>query len=852
MDDILREFVTETSESIENVDRELVRLEQEPNNEQVLRHIFRLVHTIKGTCGFLGLSRLETLAHAAEDLMSRFREGAPVTSEAVTVILATIDRVKLILKGLEEAEREPEGSDEALVEALERLARGAAAGPPVIAVESPPAAAPEPPDPTARERPEPARAPPARRTDPVSRLPVTPGVQSVRVGLDALEGLMTMVSELVLTRNQLIDISRRSELTEFNAPLQRLSTVTAELQARVMKTRMQPISTAWQKLPRLARDLSAELGKDIELVMSGAETELDRQVLELIKDPLTHLIRNAADHGIETPLERMRVGKPGRGVIRVSAAHESGTISIEIADDGRGLDIPRIAALAVERELATAAEVETMSEAQIARFIFAPGFSTVREVSHVSGRGVGMDVVRTNIELIGGSVDVSWTPGAGSVFTLKIPLTLAILAALIIETGGQRFAIPQVVVVELVQPRNSSEHRLATINGQAVLLLRDMTLPVLRLSRLLGLPGEDRPVDDSFIVIMRVGKRSFGVIVDAVFHTEEIVVKPMSALLKGLTFFSGNTILGDGRVILILDPNGVAAAAGDAPAAAGRESGEADAALGPLRQERTAFLVFRAGDGEPRAVPLASVTRLEEFDASRIETLGGRRVVQYRGDLLPLVGLGPDGAVPASGVQPVLVFSERGRIAGLAVDEVVDIIEDHLDVRPVGQSPGVVGTAVIHGRATEIVDVAHYLPLACPDWFEPNEQSRASGARRVLLLESTPFFRGLLGPVLKAAGYDVVAMADGQEALELLESDRRFDALVLDVEAPGVGGFEIAEALLGDRRAPLPIIGLATRPSRETLDRAQRLGLFEFVAKFDREGLLAALADGLQAREAAA
>ena len=834
MDDILREFLAETSDTVENVDRELVRLEREPNNLEVLSHIFRLVHTIKGTCGFLGLSRLETLSHAAEGLMSQFREGSPVTTEAVSIILATIDQIKVILKALEDSEQEPEGSDDALIAALNQLARNAELPPaatrpaPVAPAEPPPALQPTPVAVNARsaERPRPpadlasspAAQPSRARIQPLSRAQAVPQIRSIRVGLDTLEGLMTMVSELVLTRNQLIELSRRIELPEFKAPLQRLSTVTAELQARVMKTRMQPISTAWQKLPRLMRDLCAELGKDIDLVLTGADTELDRQVLELIKDPLTHLLRNAADHGLETPAERRQAGKPPRGVITVSASHESGTISIEVADNGRGLDIPRIAAKALERGLVTQAELDEMAEAPIARFIFEPGFSTASEVSHVSGRGVGMDVVRTNIELIGGSVDVRWVPGEGSVFTLKIPLTLAIVAALIIETGGQRFAIPQVVVVELVQAKTSSEHRLETVNGRPVLLLRDLTLPIITLSGVLGIerPSGEVALEDSFIVVIRIGKRSFGVVVDAVFHTEEIVVKPMSGVLKGVPLFSGNTILGDGTVILILDPNGLAGVMGDMPVPQQAEPSASDrtAARKRIHEEKSSFLIFRAGHGEPRAVPLAAVTRLEEFDISAIERIGDRQVVQYRGDLLPIVSIGADVSAREGGLQPVLVFSERGRLAGLAVDEVIDIVEDHLEVRPIGKCDGIIGTAVIHGRATEIIDVAHYLPLACPDWFDADTQGGHARPSRILLMESTPFFRGMLVPVLKAAGYDVVATADPDTALTLIGEGDSFDVIVADLEAPGRNGFDLAESLRAARRGRYqPVIGLASRPS---------------------------------------
>src|SRR5690349_8820658 len=616
MDDLLREFLTETSESLDTVDNQLVRFEQEPNNAKILDNIFRLVHTIKGTCGFLGLPRLEALAHAGETLMGKFRDGMPVTAEAVTLILSSIDRIKEILAGLEATEAEPEGADRDLIDQLEAMVeRGMAAmaaGEAAAPMEAPAMASP-PTQPAAPAEPKvtqgstrgtlieqtlerPLRpgevsldelerafretaievAPAAPATKPVAaaaaeaeaaKKPAKRAAavetdmaegdkvanQSIRVNVDTLEHLMTMVSELVLTRNQLLEISRRNEDTEFKVPLQRLSNVTAELQEGVMKTRMQPIGNASQKLPRIVRDLSGELGKQIELEMHGADTELDRQVLDLIKDPLTHMVRNSADHGLETPAERLACGKGEQGTIRLSAYHEGGHIIICIADNGRGLNTEKIKAKAVSSGLVTEAELEKMTEAQIHKFIFAPGFSTAAAITSVSGRGVGMDVVRTNIDQIGGTIDIKSVAGEGSSVTIKIPLTLAIVSALIVEAAGDRFAIPQLSVVELVRARANSEHRIERIKDTAVLRLRNKLLPLIHLKKLLKIDdGSSSDPENGFIVVTQVGSQTFGIVVDGVFHTEEIVVKPMSTKLRHIDMFSGNTILGDGAVIMII------------------------------------------------------------------------------------------------------------------------------------------------------------------------------------------------------------------------------------------------------------------------------------------------------------
>jgi two-component system, chemotaxis family, sensor kinase CheA len=903
MDDLLREFLTETGESLDTVDNQLVKFEQEPNNAKILDNIFRLVHTIKGTCGFLGLPRLEALAHAGETLMGKFRDGMPVTAEAVTLILGSIDRIKEILGGLEATEAEPEGNDQDLIVQLHQMVeRGMAA---MAAAQAAPAAA----DPlpakaestegsltyqvlerqlrpgevslddlerafreTAAEiAPQPvAQAVPAKAdvsAAPVVKAPADQKAskpaaakkaktaveadagdsdrvanQSIRVNVDTLEHLMTMVSELVLTRNQLLEISRRNDDTEFKVPLQRLSNVTAELQEGVMKTRMQPIGNAWQKLPRIIRDLSGELHKQIELEMHGADTELDRQVLDLIKDPLTHMVRNSADHGLETPAERAAAGKPEQGTIRLSAYHEGGHIIICIADNGRGLNTERIKAKAVSNGLVTEAELEKMTEAQIHKFIFAPGFSTAAAVTSVSGRGVGMDVVRTNIDQIGGAIEVKSVAGEGSSVTIKIPLTLAIVSALIVEAGGDRFAIPQLSVVELVRARANSEHRIERIKDTAVLRLRNKLLPLMHLKKLLKIDdGSSSDPENGFIVVTQVGSQTFGIVVDGVFHTEEIVVKPMSTKLRHIAMFSGNTILGDGAVIMIIDPNGIAKALG-AAGSAGHEIADDNAAQrAAVAEQLTSLLVFRAGSSQPKAVPLGLVTRLEEIAAEKIELSNGRSMVQYREQLMPLVQMN-NVNVRTSGTQPILVFSDDGRSMGLVVDEIIDIVEERLNIEVAGSSEGILGSAVIKGQATEVIDVGHFLPMAFSDWFSRKEMRPSQSAQSVLLVDDSAFFRNMLAPVLKAAGYKVRVAPSAQEGLIALRSGQTFDVVLTDIEMPDMNGFEFAETIRSDvHLSSMPIIALSSLVSPAAIERGRQAGFHDYVAKFDRPGLIAAL-----------
>lgn len=861
MDELLQEFLNETGENVETVDRELVRFEQEPNNREILRSIFRLVHTIKGTCGFIGLPRLEALTHAAESVIGQFRDGATVNVLAVTAILETIDRVKDILSALADKGEEPPGSDETLIAELQALAEAARAE---LASRKP--ASEEPSDPVEaylsrhasgdvnedldlvfRSAPGPQRAPNGRIEQPAQdatadngplRENRSVGPATLRVNVDTIEHLMTMVSELVLTRNQLLEISRNREDDGLKAPLQRLSLITAELQDGVMKTRMQPISTAWSKLPRIVRDLGAELGKRIELVMEGDDTELDRQVLDQIKDPLTHMVRNCADHAIELPEERVAAGKTAHGTIRLAAYHEGGAVTIAVSDDGRGLGYDGIRRKAIERGLAAASDIERMSDAQVSRFIFHPGFSTAERVTAVSGRGVGMDVVKVNVDAIGGVIDISSAPGQGTTITIKIPLTLAIVSALIVVAGDQRFAIPQIVVRELVRVKANADLRIEQINGAPVLRLRSRLLPIVTLSTLMG--ADTPEAIDGFIVVTQIGDRQFGILVDSVFHTEEIVVKPMSSKLRHIPLFSGNTILGDGAVVLIVDPNGIAKLVGAAassdpirieqPAAATAES------------QTTTMLVFRAGGEGFKAVPLSLVTRLEEVDAREFQTSGERVLLHYRDRLTPIVPVA-DAVIRSEGVQPLVIVSDGDLTIGLAVDAIVDIVEEELDVELQETTDrGIIGSAVVRGRATDVIDLAYYLPKADPSWLAGRRsEERGPAETPVLLVEPSAFLREMLSPVLKASGQRVHPALDFDDARQLARGTT-FSTALIDLDRDADGALALAAELRATGQARLRILGLTSLATPELQQRAAEAGIDDILGKFDRRALLRELA----------
>ncbi|WP_368413874.1 chemotaxis protein CheW [Falsiroseomonas sp.] len=829
MDDLIADFLTETQEGLAALDVALVRLEKTPDDAPTVSEIFRVIHTIKGTCGFLGLPRLEKVAHAGENMLGRYRDGTlKVTPDGVTLILRALDRIKAIIAGIEQTGAEPAGDDAALIAALDAVADGSG--------DAAPAAAP--PVEQAVEHP---------ADQPVAEAVGLGAPQSIRVSVEVLEDLMTLVSELVLTRNQLMQVARARADQAFAVPLQRLSHITSDLQDGVMKTRMQPIGNAWAKLPRLVRDLAREVSKKIELEMRGEATELDRQVLELIKDPLTHMVRNSADHGLESTEDRRRAGKPETGRIMLNAYHEGGHILIEIADDGKGLNTARIREKAIAQGLATEAEVAAMPDAEIHRFIFRAGFSTAAAVTAVSGRGVGMDVVKTNVERIGGTIDVASSAGRGTAFTIKIPLTLAIVSALVVQVAGERFAIPQIGVVEMVRVGGASGARVERIKDAPVLRLRDRLLPLVRLARVLGLdeavgdPMGDAGAETGFVVVTQVGASLFGLIVDELHDTEEIVVKPVPPILRHIGVFSGNTILGDGSVIMILDPNGIARATG--VTATGAATGAAEGGGAGMRSsEKTAMLLFRAGDATPKAVPLGLVARLDDLPVEQIESSGGVAVVQYRDQLMPLLAIGQDGPSPdaaARGRQTVLVFSEGGRSLGLMVDAILDVVEERLEIKGGQDRPGFLGSAVVADKVTDVLDTAWWLRRSGTDWFGAAE---TGPSRRLLVVEDSPFYRELVVPTLAAAGYDVVAVADPAEALRLRDRGAVFDAIVSDIEMPGMDGFAFARAVReGGPWAALPLVALSGRADAAALGSARDAGFTDFVTKYDRESLVESL-----------
>jgi len=779
--DIVQDFLVESYENLDRLDRDLVGLEKNPQDQNALAGVFRTIHTIKGTCGFLGFSKLEKVAHVGENLLSRLRDGQlSLTPEITTALLSMVDAVRQMLKEIQSTGQDGQADYPELRETLTRLQTPGAAAAPVVPVlvtkeATPPlkitfaepevpaaeveveAAAVAAPEPEKASQPGSAEVPltvgPAKVEDAaVSAHPAAElrsrdaASETIRVGVNLLDKLMNLVGELVLARNQLLQFANTVENTGFQAVSQRMNLIATELQEEVMKTRMQPIGNVWGQFPRTVRDVALGCGKQVNIEMEGKETELDKTIIEAIKDPLTHLVRNAVDHGIELPEIRVQSGKTAAGRLLLRAYHEGGQVNIEISDDGAGLDQERIRKKAIARGIVSAAQATQMSERDIFNLIFLPGFSTAEKVTNVSGRGVGMDVVKTNVEKIGGAVDVQSSPGKGTTIRVKIPLTLAIIPALIVTCGGDRYAIPQVNLLELVRLEADQVARgIEMVHGAPVHRLRGNLLPLVYLQRELRVAKENKKEEDSDgavnIVVLQADARQFGLVVDEINDTEEIVVKPLRKQLNTVKTFAGSSIMGDGKVALILDVLGLARRASVVSEDGDHPASEKSAASAGSAGEKQTFLLF-TGIGDSRmAIPLSTLARLEEFPVSQVEMSGSQWVTQYRGQILPLIRLNvvlddrrhklrasQAPPPPDSGPLQVLVMNQDGRTFGLVVERILDIIEDAALVKSAASRTAVLYSVVIGERVTELLDIPAILKAADATMSQPTAAAMKAAA----------------------------------------------------------------------------------------------------------------------------
>ncbi len=848
--EIIKEFLVESAENLNQLDHDFVELEQTPGDRDLLSSIFRTIHTIKGTCGFLGFSTLEGVTHRAENILSQLREGErQLTPHITTLLLETVDVVKAILGTIEQTGVEGEESYQGLRDRLQAVCDGAepeAGGAAAVQDAAPDGEEQSTEQAVAEQKPEAeqaqgtdAPAPAAHPAEEEAHQAVKLGVadSNIRVSVGLLDSLMNLVGELVLARNQILQFTATQEDAGFLGAGQRLNLITTELQANVMKTRMQPIRIVWNKFPRVVRDLGQAFSKQIDLQMEGADTELDKTIIEAIKDPLTHIIRNSCDHGIEAPETRVANGKSAKGRLLLRAYHEGGQVNIEIVDDGGGIDPQKLKQKAVQKGQITADQAERMSDREALDLIFMAGLSTAAKVTNVSGRGVGMDVVRTNIEKIGGSIDLQSTVGRGTTIKIKIPLTLAIIPALVVACGGERFAIPQVSLLELVRIEPDREMQIERIQGAPVYRLRGKLLPLIYLHDVLRIPSERSEDESVNIVVLQADEKTFGLVVDGVRDTAEIVVKPLSKLLKSLAYYAGATIMGDGRVALILDVLGIAQTGGVVGETRAHGPVAHDTQSDPSR-EKQAALLFRSGSQDRVAVPLALVDRLEEFPRERIEMSGGRPVVQYRGKILPLFSLaeflGHGGGEELPEKVQAVVFTEGAKRLGIVVDEIVDIVEESIQVRARSSRRGVLGSAVVGGRVTDFLDLQTIIEEVDKSWFGRKVDAR-TGAR-ILVAEPSAFTRGLMRNYLEMAGYRVVEAGDPDEAYERVTREGA-DLLVTSLDL--AGPFDLLRRLR-DRpeSATIPALALSSSAEEPAHYSDEDIQFDDYQLKFDRASML--------------
>ena len=939
-EELLGEFLTESNESLESIEQQLMDLEANPDDSALLDSIFRTIHTVKGSCGFLNLSRLEKVAHAGENLLSRIRSlKYRVDESIVSLLLECADAIKQLLEGLEANGSEPNLNHDDLIERLHQCERmvmgeddesetvaateseeeidgeahedqlawltgfddeviqalvgqGLATATAIIEVgfaklrdiepltsadalkilgiargqvNNPQAQSPK--KEKAKVEAKPTKAPkrkkepevePEESSEEVVEAKVaevqepaaeakgdvveaggkggkgrSPSSGSIRVDINLLDELMNQVGELVLTRNSLVQMIQASNNMEFMRVGRDVDQITEKLQEQLLRTRMQPIQTIWSSVPRIVRDIGKQLDKKIRVVMDGEETELDRSILNALKDPLTHIIRNSCDHGIETPQVRIEKGKPSEGVLHLSAEQESGFILITIKDDGGGIDAEKIKAKALKMGVINSDQAKSISDKAALQLIFHAGLSTAEKVTNFSGRGVGMDVVRTEIERVGGSVDIDSSVGKGTILRIRIPLTLAIISAMVIACEGQRFAIPQMSVQELLNaPENSEEWRM--IAGQPFYRLRGKLLPVLLLKQKLGLTSEQKIAGS--IVVADLGDRTFGILVDQIYGAQEIVVKPLGVHFHHLNFYGGCSILGDGAVIPIFDCNGLASMV--------QLSAEAELAQQSFEQKKKAdsskeqqhALIFMQGP-QRFAIPMTLVERLEALAPNRIEKTASGEVLQYRGDVIRVLRWGDLVGIPSSSENKVeencLILSDGGKRLCVQVDEVVDILEVSLEIKNPSENPLFLGTTVIQDISTAVVDVFEIVQQADPNWFSSQKTARKM---KVLFVEDAQFFRHMVTPVLESMNLTIRTAADGAQACETL-NDFVPDLILTDIEMPNMNGVELAKWVKSQPEyRDIPVVALTGKV--EDLSSEQKSAFAEVLSKMDSHSMV--------------
>ena len=940
-DEILQGFIEESLEHLADIENDLLAIEEggADIDVELVNKVFRAAHSIKGGAGFMGLTVIQDLAHAAENVLGQIRAGKLIPNpDIINVLLLAADELQHLIEDVGTSNAADISSHTAALNTIFEGGEAPAAAPRQERAAKPaPVAA----EPVKEEQIEPVKEVQvevepeeeqievateeaesveeqdqdetmAQETASASRARRGAAVApqktdtTIRVTVSLLDQLMNLAGELVLSRNQLLQTITSGDVRNAEAVGQRIDLVTSELQEAIMLTRMQPIGNVFNKFPRVVRDLSKKLSKQIDLTIVGKDVELDKTIIEAINDPLTHLIRNSVDHGIETPADRLKKGKDARGLIVLKAYHAAGQVVIEISDDGKGLDGDMLAEAAVKKGLITADQAKVMSEKERINLILLPGFSTAKKVTDVSGRGVGMDVVKTNLDQLGGSIEIDSEVGKGTTISIKLPLTLAIIPCQIVMTGGERYAIPQVNLEELLRiPAAKVKERVERVGDAEVVRLRGNLLPLIRMANVFDIEptyydpltdetkqdrreniadprsrktplfreetpetpaprdtskdiprrqGERRqsPASALNIVVVSTGAMKYGLIVDRLHDSEEIVIKPLGRHLQQCQGYAGATIMGDGRIALILDVSNIARMAGltslDGSERASELAEAAKEAITKTR-DRQALLTFSSSPTEQFGVPLNQVERVEKIKRTDIEEIGGRRVMQYRGGSLPLISIDEVASVlPLADRDDflVIVFHLAGKDIGLLATGPIDAIEISAEIDDVTlKQTGIMGSTIIGNKTTMLVSIFEIVQTVNPQWFEDHAayagiDAVEAEAPTILIVEDSNFFRNQVKGYMEEAGFNVIEAEDGRVAWKRLEERGNEIALVVtDIEMPNMNGFQLTEAIKADHRfRHLPVVALTTLAAEEDVAHGKAVGIDEYHIKLDKERLM--------------
>ncbi|SEB52621.1 chemotaxis protein CheW [Paenibacillus sp. GP183] len=848
--EFITDFVEESIGHLDSLEMGLVQIGEGSMDPKIMDTIFRAVHSIKGTAGFFSLKNVVALAHIMESRLGEMKHNqAPVHGKLIDRLLRASDLLKAMIMDVETSD------DQDIASMLSELSD-------------------HPDDQEAAEKEldireineiiEVKEVKP--EVLPASNLPILKEVKklqkvhtddTLRVQVSLLNDLLDMAGEMVLVRNQMLRIlqSYRKTIPNLNSVLQHIDTTTTELQEKIMQTRMQPVSKVFNKFPRIIRELSKELGKEIELYMEGTEVELDKSLIEALTDPLNHLVRNAIDHGIEEQHMREKLGKSQTGIIMLKAYHEGDHVTIDVTDDGAGIQVDKIEKKAIQRGLLTSAEASEMSDRELMKFLFHPGFSTANELTNISGRGIGMDVVKTNIEKIGGYVEIMTIPGKGSTFRLTLPLTLAIIPSLVVEVEGNKFALPQVNLQEMLRiKQNDPTRKLEKIRDSWVLRLRGKLLPIVHLADVLGIRSDsfDKLSEVYRVLVLKTGSKRFGLAVDIIHDREEILVKSLPRFFHQSSCYFGVTIMGDGKSAMILDPEGIA----EKVKLRFHEETALESVIATEKiDEQQNLLLFSCSGPEILCVDLSFVVRVEKIDSSQIEQIGQKEYIQFRGDALRIIR--PEQYLPINSVENnkqklyIIIPKIAKQPIGILIEQVHDTIVTSIQFTSEEiKAKGLIGSTILNNRLVQLINMYELFEMAVPEHY-PWKESKKKPEKTVLLVEDTPFYTKTIENYLISANYSILKAANGKEAWRILQEEQ-IDAVLCDTQMPIMDGFELVKRIRSDKRLKvIPVIALTTIATNQYLQDNMDAGFDDFVAKLDKYRLLEQLQNVLQTRRKA-